>query len=95
MSYFSKITPRSGGSGLICRMWIEETDRPLPHRFVITYREAEGSPQFWAQLTNWDLKPKTPDSLFAFTPPKGAERIPIAAAAAEALEDAKARKEGN
>jgi hypothetical protein len=77
------------------QMWIEDTDRPLLHRFVITYKEARGSPQFWAQLTNWNLKPKTPDSLFAYTPPKGAERIPIAAAVADALEDAKSIQEGH
>jgi hypothetical protein len=77
------------------QMWIEDTDRPLVHRFVITYKEAEGSPQFWAQFTNWNLKPKTPDSLFAYTPPKGAERIPIAAAVAEALEDAQSNQEGH
>jgi hypothetical protein len=62
------------------QMWIEDSDRPFPHRIVIAFREAEGDPQFWAQLSNWNLKPKTPDSLFAFTPPKGAEQIPIAAA---------------
>jgi hypothetical protein len=62
---------------------------------VITYREAEGSPQFWAQLIKWNLKPKTPDSLFAYTPPKGAERIPFAATVTQAFEDAKASKEGN
>jgi hypothetical protein len=77
------------------QMWIENTDRPLPHRIVITYREAEGSPQFWAQLTNWNLAPKTPDSLFAYTPPKGAERIPFAASVSRAVEDAKANKGGN
>jgi hypothetical protein len=77
------------------QMWIENSDRPLPQRFVISYREADGSPQFWAQLMNWDLKPKTPDSLFAYTPPKGAERIPFAATVAQAVEDAKADKGGN
>jgi hypothetical protein len=77
------------------QMWIEDSDRPLPLRLVITYREAEGSPQFWTQLMNWNLKPKTPDSLFAYTPPKGAERIPFAATVTEAFEDAKASKGGN
>jgi hypothetical protein len=44
---------------------------------------------------NWNLKPKTPDSLFAYTPPKGAERIPFAARVVEAVEDAKASKGEN
>jgi len=77
------------------QMWIENSDRPLPQRFVITYRDAEGSPQFSAQLMNWDLKPKTPDSLFTYKPPKGAERIPFAATVGQAVEDAKAEKGGN
>jgi hypothetical protein len=77
------------------QMWIEDSDRPLPHRFVITYREAEGSPQFWAQIVKWNLKPKTPDSLFSYKPPKGAERIPFVATVVGAVEDAKASKGGN
>jgi hypothetical protein len=76
------------------QMWIENTDRPLPHRFLITYREAEGSPQFWAQLMNWNLKPDTPDSLFVYTPPEGFERIPFTATIREAVEDTKASKGG-
>jgi hypothetical protein len=77
------------------QMWIEDSDRPLPHRIVIAFRATEGEPQFWTQLTNWNLKPKTPDSLFAYTPPKGAERIPIAAAIAEAADDAQSRQGGD
>jgi hypothetical protein len=77
------------------QMWIENSDRPVPHRIVIAFREAEGAPQFWTQLMNWNLKPKTPDSLFAYTPPEGAERIPIAAAVAEILEDAESSQEGH
>ena len=68
------------------QMWIEDGDRPLPYRMVITYKKAEGSPQFWGQFLNWDLSVEAPDSLFAFSPPEGAELIPIAVAAREAQE---------
>jgi hypothetical protein len=68
------------------QMWIEDGDRPLPYRIVLTYKKAEGSPQFWAQFINWDLSVETPDSLFAYSAPEGAELIPIAAAAREARE---------
>ena len=54
---------------------------------MITYKTAEGSPQFWAQFVKWDLKPDTPDSLFAFTPPEGAELIPIAVAVGSAAQN--------
>lgn len=59
------------------QVWIAQGDQPLPRRVVITYREAEGEPQFWAELANWNLAPETPEALFAFTPPAGAEEIPI------------------
>jgi hypothetical protein len=62
------------------QVWIERGDRPLPHRVVITYRDTEGQPQFWANFTEWDLSPHAPDSLFVFEPPESAERIPFAPA---------------
>ena len=68
------------------QMWVEEGDRPLPFRIVITYKKAEGSPQFWAQFLNWDLSVETPDSLFAYSPPEDAELIPIAVAVRESRE---------
>jgi hypothetical protein len=61
------------------QLWIAQGDQPLPCRLVITYRDAEGQPQFWAQFREWNLSPDVPDSLFAFTPPQGAAQIPFAA----------------
>jgi hypothetical protein len=68
------------------QMWIEDSDRPLPYRVVITYKKVEGSPQFWGQFLNWDLSVEAPDSLFAYSPPEGAELIPIAVAVRGARE---------
>jgi len=62
------------------QLWVEEGDRPVPLRMVITYREAAGTPQFWAQTSGWDFAPDVPDSLFEYTPPEGAEQIPMLAA---------------
>ncbi len=59
------------------QMWVEKGERPLPARIVFTYKLAEGTPQFWAQMLEWELDPETPDSLFAFSPPEGAERLPV------------------
>jgi hypothetical protein len=59
------------------QIWVAEGAQPLPRRVVITYREEEGEPQFRAQFSDWNLLPDVPDSLFAFTPPPKAERIPI------------------
>ena len=60
------------------QMWIARGDRPLLQRMVITYTRAEGKPQFWAQLRDWNLSPKVPDSAFSFTPPEGAAKIAFA-----------------
>jgi hypothetical protein len=60
------------------QVWIAQGDQPLPQRLILTYKRADGAPQRWAQFRSWNLAPSTPDSAFAFTPPKGAEKIPFA-----------------
>ena len=73
------------------QLWIEKGDRPLPFRIVITYKDAPGTPQFRALFLNWELDPELSDDLFTFTPSEGAERLPVAALAAAAREERKAR----
>jgi hypothetical protein len=60
------------------QLWIARGDQPLPQRIVLTYRNAVGEPQFWAQFSAWNLAPETPDSLFVFTPAAGATKIAFA-----------------
>jgi hypothetical protein len=69
------------------QIWIEDGDRPLPCSLVITHRRERSSPQFWAEFHDWDLSPKTPDKLFAFKPPKGAEKLSIQTAVEEIREE--------
>ena len=57
------------------QVWVAEGDQPLPLRVVLTYKDAEGEPQFRAQFSDWNLSPEITDSMFAFTPPEGAEKI--------------------
>ena len=57
------------------QLWVAQGQQPLPRRLVITYKHADGRPQFWAQLSDWNLAPEVPDALFVFTPPKGATKI--------------------
>jgi hypothetical protein len=66
-------------AGVDFQVWVAEGDKPLPQRVVITYQDTEGEPQFWAEFSDWNLAPATPESLFVFTPPEGAERIPFLA----------------
>jgi len=59
------------------QLWIARDGDPLPQRIVITYRLAEGQPQFEADFHGWTFNPEAPDSAFTFAPAKEAERIPI------------------
>jgi len=61
------------------QLWVAQGDQPLPCRLVITYRAAEGQPQFWAQFSDWNLSPDVSDAQFVFTPPEGAAKIAFAA----------------
>lgn len=61
------------------QVWIAQGEKPLPRRAVITYKNEPGQPQFWAELSDWDFAPKVTDESFAFTPPAGAEKIPLLA----------------
>lgn len=58
-------------------LWIEEGDRPLPCRLVISYKREAGDPEFVAQFRGWDLAPEAPDSLFAFAPSESAEHLAV------------------
>jgi len=62
------------------QVWISDGDQPLPQRIVLTYPAAPGQPEFRAQFSAWNLAPDVADSLFTFTPPAGASRIPFVAA---------------
>jgi len=65
------------------QIWIRDGEEPLPCRLVITYKQAEGHPQFTAQFSHWDLSPEVDDEMFSFTPPESAERLQIQALAGE------------
>jgi len=61
------------------QVWVTQGEQPLPRRVVITYKNAEGEPQFWAEFSDWNLSPKIAGDTFSFTPPSGAELIPLLA----------------
>jgi hypothetical protein len=65
------------------QLWIAEGDRPIPVRAVLTYRNAPGQPQFRAVFEDWKFDIEPLESLFTFTPPDGAKKIPFAAAVAK------------
>jgi hypothetical protein len=61
------------------QMWVADGDQPLPQRVVITYKNANGQPQFRAQLSDWNLAPAIEDATFVATPPDGAQKVAFAA----------------
>jgi hypothetical protein len=59
------------------QIWIETGARPVPRKFVITYKDEPESPQFTAIFSNWDFATKLPDFVFTFEPPTGASKIKV------------------
>ena len=61
------------------QIWVSDSDKPLPLRLVLTYRQSPGQPQFRAQFLDWNVNPQLTDTTFAITPPAGAQKIPFLA----------------
>jgi hypothetical protein len=60
------------------QIWIADSQPPVPCKFIITYKEEPGSPQYTAILYNWDFKERSPDDpRFTFQPPANAQQIEI------------------
>lgn len=57
------------------QVWIAEGSKPLPLRVVLTYKLAEGQPQFRAQFSDWNSAPQIDNAQFVFTPAEGAKKI--------------------
>ncbi len=57
------------------QIWIQEGDKPLPRKIVITTKDVANAPQFAVVMTKWNLAPKFSDSLFAFKQPKDAKKV--------------------
>ena len=57
------------------QIWIEDGDKPLPRKFILTSKQVKGEPEFTVVIRSWDVAPKLTDQEFSFTPPKGAKKI--------------------
>ncbi|HEY7313896.1 MAG TPA: DUF2092 domain-containing protein [Gemmataceae bacterium] len=56
------------------QLWVDAGDKPLPLKFLITYRRLPGEPQF-ATVLDWDTSIKVASDAFTFKPPDGAKKI--------------------
>jgi len=61
------------------QIWIDAGPDPLPRKLVIAYKTEDEVPQYSVTIRKWNLQATLPDSLFAFTPPQGAQRVEIEA----------------
>lgn len=61
------------------QVWLPVSGDALPRRIVLTYKDDEGQPQFWADFSDWNLSPDTDVSRFRLAMPEGATRIPFLA----------------
>ena len=65
-------------------LWLEDNERALPRRFVVTYRSLPGRPIFIAELSDWDFSIQPPDSDFVFQPPPDVRQVKLKASATTA-----------
>jgi hypothetical protein len=64
--------------------WLEDNERSLPRRLIVTYLSLPGRPNFIAELSDWKLSIQTPDSEFEFRPPAGVSQVELASKAEHA-----------
>lgn len=62
------------GSEVDVQLWVEEGDRPVPRKIMITSKWKGGSPRFIANLM-WDSNPDFSQDVFEFKPPEGSINI--------------------
>ncbi|MGH8863298.1 MAG: DUF2092 domain-containing protein [Burkholderiales bacterium] len=60
------------------QIWIADGKKPLPQRVVLTYKGEAGQPQFWAEFSDWNLKPRINAQTFAFKPAPDSRQIVFA-----------------
>lgn len=56
-------------------LWIEDSPRALPRKYVITTRARPQPPQYSVELSEWNLWPRFSEDTFHFEPPPGATRV--------------------
>ena len=57
------------------QIWIEDGPQPFIRKFVITYKNEPGTPEFTALITRWNMADRIADSDFVFERPMGATKI--------------------
>ncbi len=61
--------------GVDIQLWVDNGEKPLVQKYVLTTTDMNASPQFVLTLSDWETNPKLDASVFRFTPPAGATKI--------------------
>src|SRR5262249_41937732 len=70
--------------GITLELWVENNERALPRRLIVTYTDLPENPSFIAMFSDWSLSPNLNDADFVFTPPAGVTQVELPTAAAAA-----------
>lgn len=63
------------GDQIDWQLWVQDGDRPLPVKYVITSKWMTGAPEYSLQLSNWETAPSIDPAAFTFTPPADAKKL--------------------
>jgi hypothetical protein len=63
--------------GIELELWLENNDRSLPRRLIVTYRSLPGQPNFIATFADWNFSIHPTDADFKFQPPPGAVKVAL------------------
>ncbi len=59
------------------QLWISKTDPPVPHRLIVTYREAPTQPQYDAFMTDWKPSVTFAKDHFSHAVPESFTMVPL------------------
>ena len=68
--------------GIELELWLEK-DRAVPRRLIVIDHTLPGSPNFVAEMSDWNFSIHPADADFAFTPPEGAKQVDFGAVTGE------------
>ena len=63
------------GAEVDWQIWIEDGDKPLSRKYVITSKLVTASPEFTVSFSRFNLSPRLTDKMFIFVPPKDAKKV--------------------
>ncbi|MFL5254114.1 MAG: DUF2092 domain-containing protein [Rhodopila sp.] len=63
--------------GLELELWLEDNEKALPRRLIVTYRSLPGEPRLIAEMFGWRLGTRPSDAEFTFLMPDGATKMEI------------------